>query len=290
VDIYDPGNATRAVVFLHGAGGSSSGMACDLGINTNVTVQGTANSNPVCVPATGATVSSWLASNKVLAIFPQGQSMQAGATPTWSNRVMDSGQDDVAFLKSLAAYLKSTYPAVASHLYLAGHSNGGMMVNRIRCEASDTYRAYVAMSGPASIYYAASACVPSVATAPYLSIMGGVDSVLQDQPFTAPSWAVDPIYVAAVRPASAWVAYQGYPLGALVGEQAQQQDRVTRMCGETLSASPTLSANGSSKTWTNCGGKLVLVNIVNADHFMYSLQSVSGQSLIDAVASFVSSN
>lgn len=290
VDIYDPGNATRAVVFLHGAGGSSTGVACDLGINTNVTVPGTSSSNPTCATATNATVSTWLASNTVLAVFPQGQSLQAGGTPTWSNRVMDSGQDDVAFLKSLAAFLKTTYPAVASHLYLAGHSNGGMMVNRVRCESSDTFRGYVAISGPASIHYASNACSPSVATAPYLSIMGGVDSVLQDQPFTAASWSVAPTYVAVVRPTSAWVDYPGFPLGSLVGEQVEQQNRVTRMCGETLSGSPTLSANGSTKTWTNCGGKLMLMNVTNADHFIYSLQNVSGQALVDAMAGFLSAN
>jgi predicted esterase len=283
------------VVFLHGAGGTNDGMACDLGINLNVTQAATASSNPTCAaadPANSATWNvAWLQANQVLAIFPQGQSQTAGGTPTWANRVMDSGQNDVAFLQSLASYIATNFPSLANSLYLAGHSNGGMMVNRMRCESPATFRAYVAMSGPASVYYSSSGttpCIPS-ATAPYLSIMGGADTVLKDQPFTAATWTVASAYIAATQPTTAWLSYPPYAVGTIIGEYTQAQDRIARMCPTEMLGSPSTTA--TSNTWTNCGGKLVLVDVLNSDHYIYSLQNNNGgQKLIDTIATFIGAN
>ena len=71
---------------------------------------------------------------------------------TWSNYVMTSGQDDVAFLRVLAAYIHANHHP--SKLYLSGHSNGGMMTNRMWCDTgSKIFDAFVAFDGPASELY-----------------------------------------------------------------------------------------------------------------------------------------
>jgi hypothetical protein len=65
---------------------------------------------------------------------------------------MTSGQDDVAFLRALAVYIRENHRT--SKLYLSGHSNGGMMVNRMWCETgSKIFDAFVAFDGPASELY-----------------------------------------------------------------------------------------------------------------------------------------
>ena len=71
---------------------------------------------------------------------------------TWSNHVMTSGQDDVAFLQALADYIQEMHNP--SYLYLSGHSNGGMMANRMWCETgSKIFDAFIAFDGPASELY-----------------------------------------------------------------------------------------------------------------------------------------
>ena len=46
---------------------------------------------------------------------------EPGKAYTWSNHVMNSGQDDVAFLRVLADYIRHHH----LKLYLSGHSNYG---------------------------------------------------------------------------------------------------------------------------------------------------------------------
>jgi hypothetical protein len=65
---------------------------------------------------------------------------------------MTSGQNDVAFLRALASYIHANHHP--SKLYLSGHSNGGMMTNRMWCETgSEVFDAFVAFDGPASELY-----------------------------------------------------------------------------------------------------------------------------------------
>jgi polyhydroxybutyrate depolymerase len=269
IDFYDPGNATKAVVFLHGGGGTNHGIANSLGLNT------------IAAPPTSGTVNwTWLTTQKIVAVFPQGQ----GATATWTNRVMTSGQDDVAFLQALAVRIRQLYPSVTG-VYLAGHSNGGMMANRMWCESPTTFSAYIAMSGPASQFYNTTPCSPSLA-APYMGIMGGQDSVVLNSPWTGPTWSIAPLFVLAAN-AAQWVDT------TLIAEPVQQQRRITRLCGETLGAavvSPGAPGRGSINTWTNCSGKLVLRNILQSDHGINELQQTSGAQMIDLIATFISNN
>ena len=95
-DYYIPSNATSAIVFLHGGGGSKEGLAFNLGIK---------NDNTTSDYAASTSGETWLIANQVMAVFPQGQSV-SGNNFTWTNLVMISGVDDVAFLQNLASSIK----------------------------------------------------------------------------------------------------------------------------------------------------------------------------------------
>ncbi|MEK7413337.1 MAG: PHB depolymerase family esterase, partial [Planctomycetota bacterium] len=178
IDLYVPSNAQSAVVFLHGGGGNKERFAYDLDIKND------AGSTNYAASASGIT---WLANERVAAIFPQGQTLSGYNAWTWNNYFMNSGQNDVAFLQTLVAAIKAD-PALQSitKVYVAGHSNGGMMANRMWCESPTTFDGFGALAGPPSIHLdptlAASAtnhpCNPATVK-PYISIVGDSDTVLQ---------------------------------------------------------------------------------------------------------------
>jgi poly(3-hydroxybutyrate) depolymerase len=259
VDIYYTSVADKAVIFLHGGGGTNYGVAYELGLNSS------------SAPPNDSSVNwDWLNDNKVIAVFPQGEAATPGGTTTWSNHVMTSGQDDVAFLQALAQYVKNQYGI--SKIYLAGHSNGGMMVNTMWCESADTFDAYISFAGPASDYYSnnPNSCSPSTAK-PYFGLVGNSDSVLQvtagnwTGPATPTAWTINPNYVAAAKTPSSFIDK------TLIPEWVQQQTRIDKMgCGEQI-GNIIPSQSGNLTTWTNCNGRLVLNELNSADHWIYSL-------------------
>ena len=138
IDMYVPKGATRAIVFLHGALGAKETFAYYVGV-----------SGDRDTPTQDAANWDWLSEHKVIAVVPQGQHLpDVPRQTTWSNYVMDSGQDDVAFLRALAQELRERFGV--KQVSLIGHSNGGMMTNRMWCESPDTFDAFIALSGPAS--------------------------------------------------------------------------------------------------------------------------------------------
>jgi len=140
IDMYIPSNAQAAVIFLHGGGGKKEGFEADLGLKSD------SGTTTYTLTSAGQ---DWLLNEKVMAVFPQGQTLSGYNGWTWNNYVMVSGQNDVAFLQALVASLKAdaSLPAV-SKFYLVGHSNGGMMANRMWCESPTTFDAYGALAGP----------------------------------------------------------------------------------------------------------------------------------------------
>ncbi len=291
IDIYDTSAATKAVVFLHGGDGTNYGMAHDLGLNSN--------NGP---PSNNSINWDWLNSHQVLAVFPQGQAGKG--TATWSNHVMDSGQDDVAFLQALATYIKNQYGI--SNIYLVGHSNGGMMANRMWCESPTTFTAYIAISGPTSAFYllgdpdyTGASCSPQT-FAPYYAIVGSADTVLDDATnagtFQGNVWTIDPGYVA--NPA-AWVNPSNPDL---IGEWHQYSAiRSHQMCpGQPQPIFSDGQTAGNVTTWSTCGGQLKLQEVNGADHWISSnpftgdtsnsLQTKAGTDLIDSAAQFISDN
>lgn len=248
MDLYIPSNATSAIVFLHGGGGSKEGFAYNLGIKTT--------SNSVTYAMTSA-AQTWLSQEKVIAVFPQGLTV-GGFNWTWNNHVMNSGADDVAFLQNLVAALKSdsTLPAI-SKVYIVGHSNGGMMANRMWCESPNTFDGYVALAGPPGIYYNTSGSNPCNPTSlkPYMGVVGDHDTVLQSTSnMNATAWTINS---SLVTNSSAWV--DATP--QVLNDKIYHTHRVSLKCSGSV-GTPTTS--GQLTTYSDCSGSVKLVVIAQA--------------------------
>jgi poly(3-hydroxybutyrate) depolymerase len=249
IDYYIPSNATSAVVFLHGGGGTKEGLEYSLGIKADSTAA------DYYMSSSGQ---GWLSNEQVIAVFPQGQTV-AGSNWTWSNYVMNSGVDDVKFLQDLVASLKSSssLPHVTK-IYLVGHSNGGMMANRMWCESPDTFDGYAALAGPPSVHLdpgtGTHPCLPSTIK-PYLGIVGDHDTVLQTAgEANSHEWTINPILL--VKPA-AWLD----PIPQVLNDELFFSKRVSLKCDGTI-GSPTVS--GQITTYSDCSGSLKLEIIAQA--------------------------
>ncbi|WP_395704312.1 hypothetical protein [Aquabacterium sp.] len=280
VEAYRPMGASRAIVFLHGGGGTLHAIAYQvflhggggtlhaiayqMGLKT--TIEDAPTLDTVNWPA--------LQSAGVIAVFPQGQSI-AGNARTWRNHAMDSGQDDLAFLQALAAELRRRYGI--GNVALAGHSMGGVMVNRVWCEAPSTFQSYVSISGPASSHYlnAATPC-PQPGRAPYLGLFGSADAVIPGA-WEAPTWTVNPLVI-GLQP-SAFVN------PVMAGEWQAFQARAQAMCGETPALMAATQAGGASR-WQACGGRLQVQLAYGAGHGIDSIANAIGQPAFGLVAGF----
>jgi poly(3-hydroxybutyrate) depolymerase len=274
MDVYLPSNAARVVVFLHGGGGTKEGGAAH---ESGIRLDDPPGATPV--PNT-----AWLTTWRTAFVFPQGQAIATSpSATTWSNYVMTSGVDDKLFLTALANALRGGsfgggVPSFA-HVYLAGHSTGGMMTNRMWCEAPAAFDAYGSLAGPASTQLAPPSlmlstsdplagthpCVPSIAR-PYIGVIGEQDTILQTQgAWSQDTWAINDCLSqggggAMIDP-------------ALVNEQRFHALRVAAVCGGTVGA-PTTSADGATITWSDCGGRVRLKGVTNADHCVSAGQVV----------------
>jgi polyhydroxybutyrate depolymerase len=86
-----------------------------------------------------------------ITVFPAGyrDSWNAGAC---CGEAHAAGIDDVAFIKGLVHHVLATEPdASASHVYLAGYSNGGRMALRLACAAPDLFAGVAAVEA-VSVY------------------------------------------------------------------------------------------------------------------------------------------
>lgn len=261
IDYYAPSNATSAIVFLHGGGGKKEGAAYNLGIKND---DGSSNYD---VSSSGR---SWLLSNKVALIFPQGQ-MPAGSALswTWNNYVMDSGQDDIAFLQALELSLRaSPLLSKVNKIYLVGHSNGGMMSNRMWCESPNTFAGYAALAGPPAAALAQNGshpCNPSVIK-PYMGVVGDADSQLQTSgQMNALTWTCSNYN--SSNPA--WVS------GTVINEKNRHTWRTNAKCSSAVNT-PTVS--GQLTTYLDCSGslKLVIVSQSSGQGGDHCLRTVNG--------------
>lgn len=266
VDVYRPKNATRIIVFLHGGGGTKEAIAYQMGLK--LTPDGVATVAGV----------QWreLEAAGVIAVFPQGQT-SAGNARTWNNHTMVSGQDDQAFLQSLAATLRSRYGL--NDVAVAGHSMGGAMVNRMWCESPATFNAYVSISGPASAFYLQTGC-PRGGQAPYRGVFGSADPVIQGQ-WEATTWAVNPSVV-AMQPAA-------FVDPTMVGEWLAFQYRAQAMCGETPTPANAMDVGGSS-VWSACGDRLQVGLATGAGHDSASISATLGLTPFQLVNGFVANH
>lgn len=124
---YDPKNAYPLVVVLHGGFGSGANVEAQTGMSTLADA------------------------NKFIAVYPDGTANAKG-TRTW-NAGACCGQssvnniDDVGYIKQLVASLETTYHVNTKKVFATGMSNGGMLTNRLACEASDIFVAVAPVAG-----------------------------------------------------------------------------------------------------------------------------------------------
>jgi polyhydroxybutyrate depolymerase len=86
-----------------------------------------------------------------ISIFPEGTIDALGATfwnatPACCN-FFDSTVNDSEYLRNLIDEISAMYPIDKQRIYLAGHSNGGFMANRMACEHSDQIAGIVSVAG-----------------------------------------------------------------------------------------------------------------------------------------------
>ncbi|MBP3209705.1 MAG: prolyl oligopeptidase family serine peptidase [Oscillospiraceae bacterium] len=65
----------------------------------------------------------------------------------WNSGIGADGNDDVAFLISLANYLQKEYSFDGKRTFVAGFSNGAFMAHRLAMEAGGTFSACVSVAG-----------------------------------------------------------------------------------------------------------------------------------------------
>jgi poly(3-hydroxybutyrate) depolymerase len=267
-DVYRPEDADKAVVFLHGGGGSRQNFAHALGLKRDASLTSYAVANEQV-----------LIDNHTIAVFPQGQSIAtAPSAYTWNNYVMDSGQDDVKFIRDLVAFIAAQYNV--SKMYLVGHSSGGMMVSRVWCEAPELFDACISIAGPPSEHFLdnQTPCSPAAAI-PFLNIVGAKDDVLQNDDWEAQTWIIDPVLAAS----------PAFVNPNVIGMRFFLPTMVTRRCGETVQAGDADAVkNGTLATWSFCGDSIRLIRVESAGHSLESLEAESGSSMVDLVYNFIS--
>jgi len=99
-----------------------------------------------------------------IAVYGQGTSWGVLQAPVWNagdccGRAVDSDKnvDDVGYAREVIEEIKKKYHVDSSRIYMTGMSNGGMLVQRLACEASDLFSGAATVSGTIGI----STCRPA---------------------------------------------------------------------------------------------------------------------------------
>mgnify|MGYP005855746111 CR=1 FL=1 len=125
-----------------------------------------------------------------LVAYPAGlqNSWNAGAC---CGGAQSQGVDDVGFLRAMVAAIEEVTCVDARRIYATGMSNGGMMTNRLACEASDLFAAFA----PVSAVLVQEPCQPA-RPIPILHFNGTADvlvaydgGLFQGAPATFAAWA-----------------------------------------------------------------------------------------------------
>ncbi len=128
---YRPGSPIPLVLAFHGGGGHAEYMADD----ERYGLVGKADSAGFVVA------------------FPNGYSkLPGGRFATWNagsccGDARDRQVDDVGFVRTLVAELKTRLQLDSARIFATGMSNGGMLAHRLACDASDLFRAVASVAG-----------------------------------------------------------------------------------------------------------------------------------------------
>lgn len=267
VDVILPPNKdqnTRAIVMIHGGGGTKENFAFSLGFKKTET--GIYSVDP---DSANGYLEDFLIQHNIALIFAQGQAIpQKPDSYTWSNLIMTSGQNDVAFLQLLSQELRGSKWGF-SKVYLAGHSMGGAMTNRMWCQSPGSFDSFGSIAGPmaADLF---SSCNPAIKK-PYIHITGLNDRIIQ----IVEDRAVGPdinhandvtLTLDSLTRTLGGVAFIHTP-PEFRNELTSYTWRANFMCAEIASAK-VYAPTGVWKTATqeNCGGTLKMIQVRDADH------------------------
>ncbi|HUJ70694.1 MAG TPA: PHB depolymerase family esterase, partial [Verrucomicrobiae bacterium] len=125
---YDGKHLLPLVIVLHGGGGNAEGAIRMTGFNQKADKEG------------------------FVVVYPNGSGRLKTRLLTWNSGnccgyALDSGVDDVGFIRALIDELKKTRAVDPQRVYATGISNGGMMTYRLACELSDKIAAIAPVAG-----------------------------------------------------------------------------------------------------------------------------------------------
>ncbi len=101
-----------------------------------------------------------------------------GLETAWSVGVFDFGVDDVGFLLALVDEISARTAVDPAKVHLTGWSQGGDMVQRVACEATDRFGAFVPFAAGTTVDEFDSADCQPVRPPPILSVRGREDQII----------------------------------------------------------------------------------------------------------------
>jgi polyhydroxybutyrate depolymerase len=155
---YNANKTYPLVLVLHGGLGSAESVAAMSGMSSVADING------------------------FLVVYPQGASHSEGRQlrdlPTWNagqccGYAMRENIDDVTFIRQLIAQASMSYSVDPSKILVAGISNGGMMAQRLACEAADLFAGAATVAGSIQV----ASCTPS-RPIPLVMIHGTADDAV----------------------------------------------------------------------------------------------------------------
>ena len=168
---YNANGNFPVVIMLHGGGGDKD------------VIKGFTQLNPVA-NALG-----------YIAVYPQGFEPLAIGGFSWADgrgtAADNAGIDDVGFISSLIAELKTDYALDDQRIYVGGFSNGGFMTQTLACEISNQIAAAAALGSSLGINQSAN-CNTAEAT-PMLYVVGTADPEIPYNGGTMTNPNVEPI-------------------------------------------------------------------------------------------------
>ena len=144
------GPSLPVVLALHGGGGSAQGMEELYGLDAYADRYG------------------------MIVVYPDGVPSAIGNFHTWNAGVCCGAAkrketDDAGFLSAVIDEVVKNFHADAAHVFVTGHSNGGMMAYRLACEIPDKIAAIASVDGQST-----TSC-PKAKPVPVLQIHGTLD-------------------------------------------------------------------------------------------------------------------
>jgi polyhydroxybutyrate depolymerase len=123
---YSPGHKVPLLLGLHGGTGNARQFENDSGFNRVAEKEG------------------------FIVVYPDGLGKFKYTLHVWNSGYIQAagraGTDDVTFIKDLVDYLKSQYSIDDQRVYITGHSNGGMMTDRMASEYPEIFAAAAPVS------------------------------------------------------------------------------------------------------------------------------------------------